>query len=102
MNALPNFGSLQDMSPTEQQSFWRTHLGGTVPTYLPRFLLPRLLAYRLQVQQHGGLSKSASRFLGQVAVDLAAGREPALPYQKTRNVNREASSFGNTIAPTIG
>jgi hypothetical protein len=32
------------------------------------------------VQQTGGLSKAASRFLDQVAIDLEAGREPSLPY----------------------
>jgi hypothetical protein len=80
MNALPNVGSLQDMSLAELQSLWRSHLGGATLTHLPRFLLPKLLAYRLQVQQHGGLSKSSSRLLNQVADDLVAGRQPAMPY----------------------
>lgn len=77
---LPDICKLQELSVADLDSLWRSHLGGTLPDHLPRFLLPRLLAYRLQVQRHGGLSKSASRFLDQLVCDLEAGREPALPY----------------------
>jgi hypothetical protein len=80
MIARPDVGRLQDMSAADLEVFWRTHLGGAFPGHLPKFLLPRMLAYRLQVQQHGGLSKAATRFLDQIANDLEAGREAVMPY----------------------
>lgn len=80
MNMLPDISKLQELSPADLDAVWRSHLGGAMPSHLPRFLLPRLLAYQLQVQQHGGLNKSTSRFLDQIVSDLEAGREPAMPY----------------------
>jgi hypothetical protein len=79
-SALPDLCKLPDLSVNELDNLWRTHLGGTMPKQLPKFLQSRLLAYSLQVQQTGGLSKMASRFLDQVAIDLEAGRETSLPY----------------------
>jgi Protein of unknown function (DUF2924) len=40
---------------------WRAHLGGEPPLHLPRWLLMRLLAYRLQADAFGGLEKSTQR-----------------------------------------
>jgi hypothetical protein len=37
---------------------WRNHLGGAVPAHLPRWLLTRVLAFRLQAGTHGDLDKS--------------------------------------------
>jgi hypothetical protein len=34
---------------------WRNHLGGTPPAHLPKWLLLRLLAYRLQAVAFGGV-----------------------------------------------
>ena len=42
---------------------WRAHLGGEPPAHLPRWLLMRVLAYRLQVDAFGGLDKSIQRML---------------------------------------
>ena len=42
---------------------WRAHLGGEAPTHLPRWLLMRVLAYRLQSDAFGGLDKSIRRML---------------------------------------
>jgi Protein of unknown function (DUF2924) len=42
---------------------WRAHLGGEPPTHLPRWLLMRGLAYRLQSDAFGGLDKSIRRIL---------------------------------------
>ncbi len=75
-----DLSNLQDLPTCELGVLWRAHLGGSMPNHLPRFLLPRLLAYRLQVQQSGGLTKSADRYLDQIADELDAGREPAFPY----------------------
>jgi hypothetical protein len=78
--AVPDLSKLPDLSFNELDTLWRTYLGGTVPKQLPKFLQSRMLAYSLQVQQTGGLSKAATRSLDQAAIDLEAGREPSLPY----------------------
>jgi hypothetical protein len=42
---------------------WRAHLGGEAPAHLPRWLLMRVLAYRLQSDAFGDLDKSVRRIL---------------------------------------
>jgi hypothetical protein len=42
---------------------WRAHLGGEPPAHLQRWLLMRVLAYRLQSDSFGGLEKSIRRIL---------------------------------------
>jgi hypothetical protein len=42
---------------------WRAHLGGEPPTHLQRWLLMRVLAYRLQADAFGDLDKSIQRTL---------------------------------------
>ena len=42
---------------------WRAHLGGEAPAHLPRWLLMRVLAYRLQSNAFGDLDKSIRRNL---------------------------------------
>jgi hypothetical protein len=42
---------------------WRAHLGGEPPAHLPRWLLIRVLAYRLQADAFGGLDKAIRRML---------------------------------------
>ena len=42
---------------------WRAHLGGETPAHLPRWLLMKVLAYRLQADAFGGLDKSVRRIL---------------------------------------
>ena len=42
---------------------WRAHLGGEAPAHLPRWLIVRVLAYRLQSDAFGDLDKSIRRNL---------------------------------------
>src|SRR4029077_12103652 len=42
---------------------WRAHLGGEPPAHLPRWLLIRMLAYRLQSDAFGDHDKSIRRIL---------------------------------------
>jgi Protein of unknown function (DUF2924) len=42
---------------------WRVHLGGEPPLHLHRWLLMRVLAYRLQADAYGGLDRSIQRML---------------------------------------
>jgi hypothetical protein len=44
---------------------WRNNLGGTPPAHLPRWLLLRILAYRIQAAALGGLDKDTLRVLRQ-------------------------------------
>src|SRR5271155_874516 len=36
---------------------WRNHLGGSLPSHLPRWLLMKILAYRFQATAFGGSTK---------------------------------------------
>ena len=42
---------------------WRAHLGGEAPAHLPRWLLMKVLAYRLQSDAFGDFDKSIRRVL---------------------------------------
>ena len=44
---------------------WRNHFGGTPPRHLPRWLLMKILAYRIQATACGGLDKETLRLLRQ-------------------------------------
>ena len=46
---------------------WRAIFRRTAPVHLPRHLLLRLLAYRLQAQAWGDLDKTAGQFLNRIA-----------------------------------
>ena len=45
------------------RSQWRAHLGGEGPVHPPRWLLMKVLAYRLQSDAFGYLDKSIRRIL---------------------------------------
>ena len=68
--SLPRDGSVQsivadlegrDLDGLRRQ--WRAHLGGEAPAHLPRWLLMRVLAYRLQSNAFGDLDKTIRRNL---------------------------------------
>jgi len=44
---------------------WRNHLGGSPPAHLPRWLLARVLAYRIQALALGDLDKATLRIVRQ-------------------------------------
>jgi Protein of unknown function (DUF2924) len=44
---------------------WRNHLSGTPPAHLPRWLLMKILTYRIQAAAFGGLDKETLRVLRQ-------------------------------------
>src|SRR5271156_5665791 len=52
---------LADLDADQLRLQWRNHLGGTVPAHLPRWLLLRVLAYRLQAAALGDLDKATLR-----------------------------------------
>jgi Protein of unknown function (DUF2924) len=55
---------------------WRNHLGGTPPRHLPRWLMAKLLAYRLQAQEHGDLSPATLRLVRGRGGHKASGPKP--------------------------
>ena len=63
---------------------WRAHLGGEPPAHLPRWLLMRVLAYRLQADAFGGLDKSIQRM-------LRSGKEQdaAVPFDRRAPQTRD-------------
>ena len=54
-------GSLADRELEQLRLVWRNHLGGKIPAHLPRWLLTRLLAYRIQATAFGDLDKAIER-----------------------------------------
>jgi hypothetical protein len=52
---------LADLDADQLRLQWRNHLGGTAPAHLPRWLLLRVLAYRLQAAALGDLDKATVR-----------------------------------------
>ena len=54
---------LPDLDAAQLSFRWRNHLGGAAPTHLPRWLLARVLAYRLQAAAHGDLDRATLRRL---------------------------------------
>jgi Protein of unknown function (DUF2924) len=63
---------------------WRAHLGGEPPAHLPRWLLMRGLAYRLQTDAFGGLDRSIQRMLRS-----NKERDPVVPFDRRAPQTRE-------------
>ena len=61
--------SLAELDPGQLCLQWRNHLGGAPPAHLPRWLLARVLAQRLQVAALGDLDKATLRTLRQTKGD---------------------------------
>lgn len=77
---------LSQMTAVELQGAWRSYLGGAPPSGLPKSLFIRLLAYRMQIQSCGDLSRTTLRFLNGIAADLEAGKDPEVPYPQDRSL----------------
>jgi hypothetical protein len=63
---------------------WRAHLGGEPPAHLQRWLLMRVLAYRLQADVFGGLDRSIQRMLRS-----GKGRDAATPFDRRAPQTRD-------------
>src|SRR5215467_16149160 len=50
-------GEIVDLDLAGLRLCWRNHLGGTSPAHLPKWLLARLLAYRVQAAALGDLDR---------------------------------------------
>jgi Protein of unknown function (DUF2924) len=56
---------LADLDADQLRLQWRNHLGGTPPAHLPRWLLAKVLAYRIQALALGDLDKATLRVVRQ-------------------------------------
>jgi hypothetical protein len=67
---------------------WRAHLGGEPPAHLPRWLLMKVLAYRLQSDAFGDLDKSIRRI-------VRSGKEDGVgaPFDRRAPQTREGVSL---------
>ena len=79
---------LPDLDPAQLSFRWRNHLGGAVPSHLPRWLLSRVLAYRLQAAVHGDLDRATLRLLRA----SGGGTEGAEPFTAREPTTREGAS----------
>ena len=77
---------LSGLAVAELAVLWKRHLTERVPDHLPRSLLASILAYRLQVEQHGGLSKKAVAYLKVMETDLREGRKVETPYVESNQL----------------
>jgi Protein of unknown function (DUF2924) len=66
---------LGDLDLPGLRARWRTMFRRTAPDHLPRRLLFRVLAYRLQTERFGDLDRDTQRFLDRVASGAQAGGE---------------------------
>ena len=87
--SLPRDGSVQsivadlegrDLDGLRRQ--WRAHLGGEAPAHLPRWLLMRVLAYRLQSNAFGDLDRSIRRNLRSDKDDAAVPFDRRAPQTR--------------------
>lgn len=66
---------LRDLDLVDLKARWVAVFGRQPPAHLPRHLLFRMLAYRLQVDRFGDLDSASKRLLDGTASPEAAGKE---------------------------
>ncbi len=80
-----DLATLMLMTADELTQIWRRQFGKAAPLKLPKSLLARLLAYRLQAERYGDLQGETIRTLDRIADELEAGREAVItPVQNNR------------------
>ena len=71
---------------------WRNRLGGTPPAHLPRWLLMRILAYRIQAAALGPLDKETLRILRQRKGEAPAPSD-GHPFKARIGTTREGAKL---------
>ena len=71
---------------------WRNRLGGTPPAHLPRWLLMRILAYRIQAAALDGLDKETLRILRQPKGETLASSD-GRPFEARIGTTREGAKL---------
>jgi hypothetical protein len=74
---------LKQLDLTQLRARWRTEFGRKAPEHLPKSLLFRIIAYHLQVQAFGGLSRQTEQTLDAIARSLhrTGSMDEALRHQ---------------------
>jgi Protein of unknown function (DUF2924) len=87
-SVLPIVANLEGLDLIGLRRQWRAHLGSEAPADLQRWLLMRVLAYRLQSDSFGGLERSIRRM-------LRSGKEDAVgaPFDRRAPQTREGVSL---------
>jgi hypothetical protein len=80
---------LPDLDPAQLCLRWRNHLGGTAPAHLPRWLMARVLAYRLQSAADGDLDRTTLRRLR----PSEGGPKGAAPFTAREPATRDGASL---------
>jgi Protein of unknown function (DUF2924) len=94
LSIVANLGGL-DLDGLRRQ--WRAHLGGEAPAHLPRLLLMKVLAYRLQADAFGGLDKSIRRILRSEKEDGVGA-----PFDRRAPLERPALASNRSGIPESG
>src|SRR5829696_1104305 len=77
MNAVEDeIARLRGLDLSGLQAHWRTMVGRRAPPHLPRHLLLRIIAYRLQADLHGDLDPATIRSLDRLAKAGSTGSAP--------------------------
>lgn len=66
---------LRDLDVSTLRARWHTAMGRPAPPHLPRHLLFRMLAYRVQADRLGDLDKGSQRLLDEAVSPEAAGEQ---------------------------
>ena len=85
---LEKIAALQTLGTGALRSLWQEAFGTPAPIRTSRDLLLRALAYRLQEQAEGGLSKAARRRLAGLADPKTAGGPPSSAAPRPRTGTR--------------
>jgi hypothetical protein len=70
---------LQTLGTDGLRARWRCAFGRTAPVHLPKPLLLRILAYRLQAERFGDLDPAIARLLDRVAREKGNDRSASVP-----------------------
>jgi hypothetical protein len=74
---------VRDLDISGLRARWRSVFRRKAPDHLPRHLLLRMIAYRLQAERLGGLDRDTQRFLDRVAAGNRKGDEhPASGHRR--------------------
>jgi hypothetical protein len=65
---------LRELETYDLQVRWRRTFGRSAPHHLPKHLLLRILAYKLQADAFGDLDRETIRMLGQIAREAAKAK----------------------------
>jgi hypothetical protein len=78
---------VRDLDLSGLRARWRSVFRRQAPDHLPRHLLFRMIAYRLQAERLGDLDRDTRRFLDRVAAATRNGGDeiPALGHRRIRH-----------------